>query len=554
MLLEIMSTEFVSKGEKRGRIQFKKGLNTVRGGKQSDNSIGKSTFLLAVDFCFGGDAYYTKTDSRSRFADVNHTINFCFSFNGKKEYFSRRIVTPTEVSKCDENYVATETIKIDEFKQYLFEMYNIDRPSITFRDVVGRYMRVFGKENYSEKYPLQSHPKEAMSVGITALEKLFNYYTQIERYKSESQKKEEKRKAFAAAKKEDVLQVYVPSAQQAKNNEKEIARLETELQALTDSIDIQMTDEDMDNADAVLAIKGRITQLKRNRSRLLSQQNTVKINNCGFTITDGDYRELSDFFPEIDMQKLTSVEEFHRKIHSILADEMAEEVRRLQTLIDALDGEIDELQVQQRNFGIPVTIPQTFLQKHTELSRRIGILKSQNKACETSQTLVADVKEAKKALADVEMEVLSLISSAINEQMVRYNDAIYNGTRMAPIIQFESSTKYSFFTPDDGGMGTAFKSMIVFDLSILKLTPLPVIIHDSLMFNHIGYEPLEKIMELYIQSGKQIFIAYDKQDAPTPRVQEILDSTTVIHLSEDGNELFGYSWAKKTQNSSTTEK
>lgn len=53
-------------------------------------------------------------------------------------------------------------------------------------------------------------------------------------------------------------------------------------------------------------------------------------------------------------------------------------------------------------------------------------------------------------------------------------------------------------------------------------------------------------MELYIQSGKQIFIAYDKQNAPTPRIQEILNQTTVIHLSEDGNELFGYSWAKKT--------
>lgn len=222
MLLEIMSTEFVSKGEKRGRIQFKKGLNTVRGGKQSDNSIGKSTFLLAVDFCFGGDAYYTKTDSRSRFADVNHTINFCFSFNGKKEYFSRSIVTPTEVSKCDENYVATETIKIDEFKQYLFEMYNIDRPSITFRDVVGRYMRVFGKENYSEKYPLQSHPKEAMSVGITALEKLFNYYTQIERYKSESQKKEEKEKPSQQPKRRMFFRYMYPQLNRQKTTRKKL--------------------------------------------------------------------------------------------------------------------------------------------------------------------------------------------------------------------------------------------------------------------------------------------------------------------------------------------
>lgn len=92
-----------------------------------------------------------------------------------------------------------------------------------------------------------------------------------------------------------------------------------------------------------------------------------------------------------------------------------------------------------------------------------------------------------------------------------------NGTRNAPVIKFENGSKYTFYTPGDGGLGTGYKSLIVFDLSILNLTPLPAAAHDSLMFNHIGYEPLEKIMELYMQSGKQIFIAYDKQEAPTPR-------------------------------------
>ncbi|MBS3887628.1 MAG: hypothetical protein KGZ56_11295 [Dethiobacter sp.] len=548
MLCEIMSDEFVSKGSKRGRITFHSGLNTVRGGKQSDNSIGKSTFLLAVDFCFGGDTYYTGTDVKARFADVRHTVNFAFVFGEKKEYYSRSIVTPTEVNKCNENYNVIETIKLADFRQHLFEMYRIDLPSITFRDIVGRYMRVYGKDNYSEKLPLQADTKESASASITALEKLFNYYTQIEQYKLESKKKEDKKKAFNDAKKEDVLQIYVPTARQAKDNDKEIERLEQELQALTDTIDVNMTEEDMDNADAVLAIKSRITLLKRNRSKLISQQNTIKINNSSFIITDSDYRELSEFFPGIDIQRLATVEKFHQQIHSILEDEMEEEIDRLQALISVLDAEIEDLHSQQRKLGIPVTLPQKFLQKHTDLTRKIAVLKSQNKARETSQTLVADVVEAKKALADVEMEVLNLIASKINEQMVRFNDYIYNGTRMAPVIRFESSAKYSFYTPDDGGMGTGFKSMIVFDLSILKLTPLPAIIHDSLMFNHIGYEPLERIMELYLQSGKQIFIAYDKQDAPTKRIQEVLDATTVIHLNEGGNELYGYSWAKKTNN------
>ena len=92
---------------------------------------------------------------------------------------------------------------------------------------------------------------------------------------------------------------------------------------------------------------------------------------------------------------------------------------------------------------------------------------------------------------------------------------------------------------------TSYKSLIVFDLSILKLTQLPTLIHDSLIFNDIGYAPLEKIMELYTQSSKQIFIAFDKKEAPTKAIQKILDSASILHLSSDGNELFGENWGRK---------
>lgn len=552
MLCELMSDEYITYDKPRGRITFHPGLNTVLGGKQSDNSIGKSTFLLAVDFCFGGDSYYKATDLRTRFASVRHTVKFAFEFNGKKEYYSRGIVTPNEVNRCNENYEVIETISIQQFRDRLFEQYQIGLPSISFRDVVGRYMRIYGKDNYSEKFPLEAHVKEAESKGITALEKLFNYYTQIEQYKNEAKKKEDRKKTFNAAKKEDLLQVYVPTAAQAKKNEKQIEELQRQLDALTKSSDVDMSEEAMVNADEVLAIKSRITSLKRNRSRLISQQNTVKLNDVESQVSSEDYRELQEFFPDVDLAKLSVIENFHQKIHGILKEEIDDEIDWLQTLIDALTAEIEELQEEQRKLGVPVSLPRRSIEKHTELSRKIASLTAQNKARESAAELDKEVKEAKAALKDVEIEVLNAIADQINEQMLQYNEYVYNGTRNAPVIKFDSGSKYSFYTPGDGGLGTGYKSLIVFDLSILNLTPLPAAAHDSLMFNHIGYEPLEKIMELYIQSGKQIFIAYDKQEAPTPRIQEILDETTVIHLSENGNELFGYSWAKKTNNEENT--
>lgn len=546
MLSEIMSDEYVSNGNKRGRIKLHPGLNTVLGGKQSDNSIGKSTFLLAIDFCFGGDAYCTATDLQTRFSNVRHTVKFAFDFDGRMEYYSRGIVTPTEVNKCDSDYNVLETIGIKEFREHLFQQYRIDLPSITFRDVVGRYMRIYGKDNYSEKRPLEAASKEKESNGITALEKLFNYYSQIEEYKIEAKKKEDRKKTFNAAKKENLLQVYVPTAAQVKKNEKEIADLQKQLDELTATSDVDMSEEEMVNADEVLAIKSRITSLKRKRSKLISQQNTVKLNDAGTPISEEDYRELQEFFPGVDLKRLSDVENFHRKLQGILKEEIDDEVQSLQTLIDAVSSEIEELQEQQRNLGVPASLPSKFIKKHEELTRRIASLNAQNKAKASADRLKDEVKQANDTLHDAELQVLNTISGKINEQMRQYNEYVYSGTRNAPVIQFDSGSKYTFHTPGDGGLGTGYKSLILFDLSVLRLTQLPVAAHDSLMFNHIGYEPLEKIMELYIQSGKQIFIAYDKQNAPTPCIQEILNQTTVIHLSEDGNELFGYSWAKKT--------
>ena len=82
-------------------------------------------------------------------------------------------------------------------------------------------------------------------------------------------------------------------------------------------------------------------------------------------------------------------------------------------------------------------------------------------------------------------------------------------------------------------------------MAILSLTDLPALIHDSSVFKNIGDAPIEKIMELYYRSKKQIFIAFDKDVAYTPITREILNKTAVLRLNDNGDELFGLSWAKK---------
>ena len=157
MLVEIRCDKFISNGEQRPPIRFHSGLNTALGSESGSNSIGKSTFLMIVDFAFGGDDYVLKsTDVQSNVGP--HTIQFAFEFGNQMFYFSRNTIDYTHVSPCDESYVpiTDKTMSRDDFREFLFGKYAISLPHTKFRDIVGRYFRIYGRENLDEKHPLSN--------------------------------------------------------------------------------------------------------------------------------------------------------------------------------------------------------------------------------------------------------------------------------------------------------------------------------------------------------------------------------------------------------------
>lgn len=543
MLFEIQCDKFISMGKKRNPIVFHQGLNTILGGKSANNSIGKSTFLLIIDYVFGGDTY-KNSDASNKLG--NHKINFTFKFHDKYSYFSRDIVNCNEVSVCDKDYNHEYTISIDLFRKWLFAMYNIDLPSVSFRDVISRYLRIYGKDNYSELQPLNSYSKETGEKAITALEKLFNVYSKIEEYKNIESIKKEKQKVFKSARSHEFIPHNITTKKQFMENEKEIEELKLQLSELIDMADKDLSEKDLYNADKAYKIKSKITAIKRQRGNLLSQINLININIEGNSpFSKGNLEQLCDFFPNANFKKIEEIEKFHIDIQNILSTEFLDEKMRLQSLIDILDTEISCLEDQQRSLGVPTNLSKTFLDKYSQLKNKITILESQNNAYTDFKTLTADVKAAKKTLKNKQDAGLRFIESEINEQMVRYNDYIYKATRKAPVLNLHNGKKYTFSTPDDTGTGTSYKSLIVFDLSILKLTPLPAIAHDSLIFKNIGDGPIDRIMELYMQSNKQIFIAFDKENSYCDDTRKILTDTAVLYLNEGGDELFGCSWNKK---------
>lgn len=543
MLKEVYCELFKSTAGPRGRIQFHQGLNTVLGGEAADNSIGKSTFLLILDYCFGGETY-GKTNVKNYVGD--HTICFAFHFRDGDHYYSRTVSDSKHVNRCNSEYQPVgDPIDLKAFRQELFDGYEIALENITFRDMVGRFFRISGKGNDEIENPLHyKSPKGEQAV--TAMEKLFGMYQFVGALKKRLKEADEKKKTYNKARRLKLVPSAIKTDKQYAKNIARIDELQVELAGLTKDTDSDLLEKELQRKSEEAEAASRLRGMKRQYGRLASQYRVVTKNrDDAFVTTEDNLQTLASYFPTVKIKRIEEVEAFHRKLHGILDSELSDEAQSLQVLMQAATQEIQKLEAELVELGIPIQVPKPFLEKYSELQREISALESQNEAFEQTEQFKADVEAVGKDLDVAESQVLRDIEDMLNAQMVRYNDRVYEVRREAPTIKFESKAKYDFHTPRDDGKGTAFKSLIVLDLSILELTELPAIAHDSSIFKNIGDLPIDGIMDIYLESKKQIFIAFDKEGAYTKKVADAVTDTAVIKLGENGDQLFGWTWAIK---------
>lgn len=108
MLHEIYCEQFHQK-----RIVFNPGLSVVLGTNAGDNSIGKSTFLLIVDYVFGGSTYAGTTDIIENVG--SHDIYFSFIFGEEIFKFCRNSINAHTVWKCNDSYEKVEEIGLNDY-------------------------------------------------------------------------------------------------------------------------------------------------------------------------------------------------------------------------------------------------------------------------------------------------------------------------------------------------------------------------------------------------------------------------------------------------------
>ena len=545
MLKQIYSEAFKTyNGKIRDRINLNPGLNVVLGTTDGANSIGKSSFLMVVDFIFGGDDYVDKcTDIQDNVG--GHTICFAFEIDGEMKYFSRSTINRNEVSVCDSDYRELEKMSIKAYRKFLADTYGTGCEDQTFRGMVSPYLRIYQRENLNEKHPLETARKAKDQKAIDEIIKLFNRFDNLRELRKEKDEAEKVKGAISVFVKQEMIPKISPA--QYKKNEIRIQELRRKLESLSKGDEterLKLVGVDKDKAEEINIVKQKVIDSRRTYSRLQSEYRAVCNNSSGqFEGFEEDIMLLKSFFPSVDARKINEIESFHKKIKGILDSEIEIEKNNLSGLLEEAKRQKKQSEEELNALMQSSGGAQKLVDEISSIRAELDNLERANSIHDTNEDAKEKIKGFKEDNANTAHRQLVEIERDLNVEMEKLNEFIYKNGRKAPIINFnDEGDGYTFMVPNDSGTGTSCRGLILFDLSILKLSPLPILVHDSVIHKQIEDYAFNKILDLYVESGKQIFIAMDKQDSFGKEVEDKLEEAAVLHLSKGGNELYGSPW------------
>lgn len=545
MLIEICCDKFMDGDEVRPPIKFEKGLNTILGASRASNSIGKSTFLMVIDFVFGGKDYVTLNNDVERNIGI-HEIKFAFQFGEDMYYFSRSTGDHTKVMECNEKYEPINEITLDTYCNFLSLQYGMQNLGASFRELVSGFFRIYGRYNYDEKHPLKAHQNDTMEAGIRRMLQLYGKYAPVGDLASLVEDAESKETTYKNAYKFRYIR-GVTRQEDYKKNEARIAELQAKKEELARGSTQDLLDMDSVQAARLSDLKRQLTNLRRQKTRLRSQLTAMKadieIDESSFK---RDYSELREFFPDAAIKHIEEIDTFHRKLKSILNSEYKDSQQKIEDTMELLDVQISVLEQEVSEVNAAPHLTQALLDSYSGIDREMKNLRDANEYYVKKDELQTTREELQARLDSLIEELTAELQTDINIQLQELNDIVCNGRKTAPSIAISNAKKYVFTTPNDIGTGSQTRGMFLFDLVTAENTLLPAVVQDSMSVKQVEDPVMLRILELYRQSSKQFFVAIDKGESYTDenKIPEIIKETTRLKLLP-GHELFGRAWNEK---------
>lgn len=544
MLTSLWSPAFMTHGTRRGHIKFHEGLNIILGADNGQNSIGKSTALLAVDYMFGGNTYEN--------SDVikhvgNHPVYAEFKFNDKCYRVERNTLQPDVIVRISHASKEKRVISLSEYRNWLQEKYALPHEGLSFRQAVSSFFRVHGKDNYNERFPLRGIRGNSNEAGIGILIKLFDRYMPISELNTERLRQRDLLATYEKAQSFNLLPQGITSTTEFMEAKALRNTLSAERDRLSHSNLLLQSEAEYRRSVEKQHLIIELDQLNAQRAACERKIYMRKLNQISEAVpTDADLVVLKTFFPEVELTHITEVERFHQSIVGILQEQLQDDLAQVEAKKQKIEEEIQRVSTEIQGMGPVVAYSQEFLQEYSDLNQRIMEIDAKIASWQKHNQYVKSKKRIderyKRAVADITRP----IQENINCEMKQLTSEYIAPHRYAPTLEIRSNRSYTFTIPDDDGTGTNYRGLVTYDLAVLRLTALPVLGHDSLIHNNMDNETLSGIISAYAsQKDKQIFIALDRRDRVDAKLQHFVDDCTVLELSGGGNELFGRSWSRK---------
>jgi hypothetical protein len=336
MLTEIRCSRF-----HESPIYFKDGLNVILGDNLASNSIGKSSLLLAIDFVFGGNTF--KTFNNGAVSNIgDHYYCFCFKFHDIDYYYKRGTLDHDIIYECDKNYNETKQLPIAEYTSFLNTKYDLVSNGISFRQFVGLFSRVWGKQNLDVNKPLHSRASENMNICVTRLINIFNEYQSIASLESQFKLFSDEKSNLMKAFKHKIIPKI--DKRTYESNRKEIEGIYNELKTIKESLARRMCNinEILNNEIFDLKIKkDALVNIKTKIANKIERVNN-NIRGASFKRTS-EFEQLKNYFADVNIDRLSKVEAFHSGISAILIEELSKSRVDLQQDLLDIENEIKKI-------------------------------------------------------------------------------------------------------------------------------------------------------------------------------------------------------------------
>ena len=521
-------------------ILFHNGLNVVLGAEDAMNSIGKSTALLAIDFAFGGNSYVSD-DLKENVGD--HIVEFSFQFGNDIYYFSRSTDNIEMVNKCDSSYRPVEIWKKEQYAQWLKEKYECGNTSISFREIVSLYSRIYGKGNATENKPLNIVSEETKSKAIRRLLGVFEVLDDLEALEQAKDEAETKVKVMSDAASEEVIVVH-KSKKSKQEIEERLQLIGQEIMGIQSQISsgrCSLTEEQLQVVSEMYEQRELFNaHLMRREARLRRLNRSAEDLQKEYEV---NIEELQEFFPAVNMQQLEDVNNFHHQLSDILSAEVKTQMRDTEYAIRTLKEQIADID-KKINAVLEATdevATQMALKRLMDRAAEQERLKIEYQYAQDYEKWKSKKKQTKETFEARQEELLRSIESRLNRAMEAYSRNI-NPRKNPPQLQLKSNN-YTFECENDKGTGTRYAGVILLDLSVLQLTMLPILIHDNVLFKNIEDSTISKLVSFYQGfPDKQIFISMDKVSHYDRETSRVLQNAAVLQLGRGERALFGSQW------------